>query len=340
MGSMRIETGVRLFLGIVAMTSLAMAEEAGSIRGAVDGPNDEKVRYAPIQATNESAGIKVRSQSDRDGNFEFIGLPMGTYKLHVNMPCCAYEDYESDELEVIGKVAFDIRLAEGSSFNTVGDDPGVIAAIVKDRQVIPNEPVPRLASDKPDLSGIWLLGADPFPEEVDAQPWAQELLEERIENNFRYHSHNYCLPGDAPIGGGTAPFMAKFVQKDDLLIILFEDYPGFRQVFLDGREHPEWPNPAWMGHSIGHWDGDVLVVDTVGFNDRGWMNGYPRSEELHMIERYERTGYGRMELHMTVEDPNVFNAPWSESRVLDLAPQEELIEFVCENNKWATSDSP
>ena len=333
--SMKIKTGAIFLLILLASGFGANAEEAGSIRGTVQGPYDETVRYAPILATNVSTGIKVRSQSGRDGRFEIVGLPMGTYKLKVNMPCCAFERYESDEIEVVGKVAFEIPLAEGSSFNTVGDDPGIIATIIKDRQVIPNEPVPRLASGKPDLSGLWLLGSDPFPEKPDAQPWAQELLDERVANEFRYHPHNYCLPADAPIGGGTAPFMAKFVQKDDLMLILFEDYPGFRQVFLDGREHPEWPNPSWMGHSIGYWDDDVLVVDTIGFNDRGWMNGYPRSEELHMVERYERTDYGRMEWTMTVEDPRVFNAPWSESMMLDLAPQEELIEFVCENNKWA-----
>lgn len=335
---MRTGIVVTFLLGLLAAVTMAIAEEAGSIRGTVHGPYDENVRYAPILVTNVSTGIKVRSQSSRDGSFEIVGLPMGTYKLKVKMPCCAFETYESDEIEVIGRVAFEIRLAEGSSFNTVGDDPGVIATIIKDRQVIPDEPVPRLASGKPDLSGVWLVGSDPFPDKPDAQPWAQTLLEERVENEFRYHPHNSCLPGDPPIAGGAAPFIAKFVHKDDLLIILFEDAPGFRQVFLDGRAHPEWPNPSWMGHSVGYWEDDVLVVDSVGFNDRGWMNGFPRSEKLHIAERYKRTDYGRLELVTTVEDPEVFNKPWMENTVLDLAPQEELIEFVCENNKWATPE--
>jgi hypothetical protein len=90
-----------------------------------------------------------------------------------------------------------------------------------------------------------------------------------------------------------------------------------------------------MGHSIAHWEGDVLVIDTVGYNDRGWLSGYPRSEELHIIERYKRTDYGRMEVEMTFEDPKVFRKPWKQLMVFDLAPQEEIIEYVCENNKWA-----
>ena len=104
---------------------------------------------------------------------------------------------------------------------------------------------------------------------------------------------------------------------------------------MDGREHPEWPNPSWMGHSIGQWVGDTLVIDTVGFNDRGWSSGYPQSEERHTIERYTRSDYGRLEVEFIVEDPKVFNSLWVENMVFDLAPQEELIEYVCENNKWA-----
>jgi hypothetical protein len=338
----RIPMKLRKFLlaSLAISVTSANAEDSGSISGTVYGPYDEQVAYAPIQATNLDTELNVRADSGRDGKFELQGLPEGSYKLQVNMPCCAYGRFASDAIAVAGKVEFDIQLEEGGSFNTVGDDPGIIAAAIKDRQVIPDLPVPRTPDGKPDLSGLWLEGDDPFPERPDAKPWAREKLDERIANNFRYHPHNQCLPGDPPIPGGAAPFMAKFVHKDELLVVLFEDYPGFRQVFLDGREHPEWPNPSWMGHSVGHWEGDELVIDTIGFNDRGWMGGYPRSEQLHITERYRRTEYGRMEMTLTVEDPEVFNAPWSQFIVFDLAPQEELIEFVCENNKWAETDTP
>ena len=129
------------------------------------------------------------------------------------------------------------------------------------------------------------------------------------------------------------------MQKDDLLVVLLEATPSFRQIFVDGRDHPEMPNPTWMGHSIAHWEGDTLIIDTVGFNDRGWESGYPQSEERRTVERYTRTDYGRMELEFTIEDPKVFNSPWVSNIVFDLAPQEELMEFVCENNKWAQTAS-
>ncbi len=101
-----------------------------------------------------------------------------------------------------------------------------------------------------------------------------------------------------------------------------------------GREHPEDPNPSWMGHSIGRWEGDTLVIDTIGFNDRGWMSIYPRSEELHIVERLTRTKLGRMDLEVTIEDPKVFKKSWVSRQPAYLAPDVELIGYVCENNKW------
>jgi hypothetical protein len=239
---------------------------------------------------------------------------------------------------VTASTSFDIQLEEGSSFNTVGDAPGVIAAIIKDRQTIPDKAPPRLTNGDPDLSGVWLVGDDPFPEPADAQAWAQLLQDERVANDFRDHPHNYCLPSSPPIPGAASPFIAKFEQKENLLLVLFEDAPGFRQIFMDGRDHPEWPDPSWFGHSIGRWEGNSLVVDTVGFNDRGWTSGYPRSEEMHTVERYTRTDYGRMDLKFTIEDPKVYQSPWEMNLVFDLAPQEELIEYVCENNKWLPTE--
>ena len=88
------------------------------------------------------------------------------------------------------------------------------------------------------------------------------------------------------------------------------------------------------GHSIGTWDGDTLVVDTVGFNDRGWIDVYPRTEALHTVERYTRTEYGSLEVEFVVEDTGVFTAPWVQHMTWDLAPQEELFETVCEHNRW------
>jgi len=332
---------VRSLIAVLLVASLVSDGFAqggtGVIRGTIYGPQGEVVPYMPIQATDSESGMFVRTESATDGKYELSNLAAGSHTITITTPCCAYLSYKSDAVDVaVGEVKdFEIHLEEGGSFNTVGDDPGNIAATIRSQAVIPEEPPPRMASGKPDLSGVWLVGADPFPQDVDAQDWAQELFDERAANEAIDHPHLKCLPGNPPIGGGSAPFMAKFVQTSDLLVILFEDVPGFRQVFMDGREHPEEPNPAWMGHSIGRWEGDTLVVDTVGFNDRGWVALYPRTEELRMVERYTRSKYGRMDLEITYDDPAVYNAPWNENLPLHLAPQEELIEYVCENNKWS-----
>jgi len=139
-----------------------------------------------------------------------------------------------------------------------------------------------------------------------------------------------CLPGH-PTGprGWT-----KFVQTPELLVVLMEEVPGFRQVFLDGRRHPQNPNPSWLAHSVGWWEGDTLVVDTVGYNDRGWLNMFPVSEKLHVTERFTRSEYSLMAYTAVFDDPEVFESPWTHKRMLDVAPQEEIMETVCENNKW------
>jgi hypothetical protein len=335
---MNLNAGIVILGLIVIMPSVAMTQgDFGVMSGTVFGPGGETVPDMPIQATHAVTGEYERTRSAADGQFRLSNLAAGSYTITISAPCCVYQSYKSDEIIVaVGDTkTFEIRLVEGASFNTVGDDPGVIAAAVRARQEIPDLPIPRMTNGKPDFSGLWLIGEEAFPQAPNAYPWAQELFAERIANDLLEHPHTRCLPGDAPTPHAVPPFMGKFVQKAELLVILFEDTPGFRQIFLDGRKHPDDPNPSWVGHSIGHWDGDVLVVDTVGFNDRGWMGIYPRTEELHLVERYTRTDYGHIDLEVTIEDPKVFEEPWIRNFPLDLAPQEELMEYVCENNKWA-----
>ena len=209
---------------------------------------------------------------------------------------------------------------------------------MRKRAKVPLRPVPRGTDGKPDLSGVWLETDDPYPQAPEALAWAAALIKERQENNQKDAPHNRCLPGPPPAPGSASPFIEKLVQTGSLLVILFEDNPGFRQVFLDGRAHPSNWDPTWMGHSTGKWEGDVLVVDTVGFNDRSWLGGLgggpiPHTEMLHMTERYRRVDFGHMDLAVTFEDPATFVKPFRMNVKLDLAPQEELLEYVCENNK-------
>jgi hypothetical protein len=334
---MRHATAVLGACAAVALQIAAAQTSSSSLSGVVTDHTGAPLAKIPIRAVNEATGTDARTFSAESGRYELHDLPAGTYVVSISPPCCALVPYSNDAVSLTpgtGSV-LDITLAEGGSLNTLGDDPGTIAAELRARQVIPDRPVPRTADGHPDLSGVWLVAFGPFPDPAKPLPWADALGKKRIANNQRDNPHTRCLPGMLPFGGGATPFIGKYVQTPDLLVILFEDTPGFRQVFLDGRAHPAKPEPSWMGHSIGRWDGDTLVVDTVGFNDRGWTDVYPRTEMLHVTERYTRTEYGKMTVQVTYDDPGVFSEPLVRTRLYTLAPQEELIEFVCENNKWA-----
>jgi hypothetical protein len=321
------------------LASLAAQSEKASLSGTISDPSGGMVDEAPIQLKNKTTAALTRTSSKSDGHFTIGGLAPGNYELSIVMPCCAYKRVKQDVALEAGKAAHvDIRLAETVNGTTLGDDPGRLAAIMRKRAKAPSQPAPRTAAGKPDLSGVWVATDDPYPEEPQLLPWAAALVKERQENNGKDAPHNRCLPGPPPAPGSTAPFMAKLVQTPGLLVILFEDTPGFRQVFLDGRAHPSNWDPSWMGHSIGSWDGDVLVVDTIGFNDRSWLGGVgggnvPHTEMLHMTERYRRVDFSHVDLELTFSDPGTFVKPFHMHVTLNLAPREEIMEFVCENNK-------
>ncbi len=320
-------------IGLLAWTSIAMAQ-SGSLTGAVLHPDGSTIANAPIRARNEATGTDARTRSSETGTFELDDLPAGTYLLSVAMPCCEFLPYVNDAVTVAaGRVSeFDIEL-QTFNINVVGDDPATVNADLLSRQEVPDLPAPRMPDGTPVLSGVWLPVADPYPEDPKPLEWAAELMQQRLENLVVDLPQAHCLPGSPPVFAG-ASFTTKFVQTPDLLVILFEDLPGFRQVFLDDRGHPENPDPTWMGHSIGRWEGDTLVVDTVGFNDRGWTRFFPRTEAMRLVERYRRIDYGHLEVIVTYDDPGVFMEPWTQRMVWDLAPDLEIMEYVCENNKW------
>jgi hypothetical protein len=155
-----------------------------------------------------------------------------------------------------------------------------------------------------------------------------------MENNSKDYPGGYCLPANAsPI---TRAFPYKMVQTPTLIVMLHEsDTPGVRQIFMDGRAHPRDPNPTWQGHSIGSWDGDTLVIDTVGFNDKFWFDfkGHPHTEQLHTIERYTRKDLGTLENKVTIIDPGDYSKPFTLTFTARLRPKEELMEYICQENQ-------
>jgi hypothetical protein len=204
-------------------------------------------------------------------------------------------------------------------------------------------PPRRTADGKPDLSGFWMpadgvkhllnLAADLKPEEVPLQPWAQALYKERIENNGKDHPGVRCWPSGIP-EKLNIPDGLKVVQTPDLLIFLHESRTIYRQVFTDGRALPRDAQPTWMGYSIGRWEGDTLVVETIGQNGKTWldMRGLPGTEALRIIERYTRPSVGRIDIDVTIDDPKAYTKPWSVKLSWNLVPDTDLIESICEEN--------
>ena len=202
-------------------------------------------------------------------------------------------------------------------------------------------PAPPAVDGHPDLSGVWMpntrylqdLAADLKPGEVPYQPWAAQVTQERANGARQRRSAAHCVPG---CRSSSSPYL-RIVQLPRVTMILYEGFTTFRQIFTDGRELPKDPQPTWMGYSIGKWEGDTLVVDTVGINDKTWMDnaGRPHSDALHLIERYHRGSFGTLDVAITIDDPKAYTRPWtvneSPSRlILD----QDLLEYVCtENNK-------
>jgi hypothetical protein len=115
--------------------------------------------------------------------------------------------------------------------------------------------------------------------------------------------------------------------------ILYEVDNMFRQVYTDGRKLPVDPQPAWLGYSVGKWEGDTLVVDSSGFNDRSWLDayGHPHSEALRIQERFHRRDFGHMDLQLTIDDPKMYTRPFAIKVTEVLLPDTDILEYVCEN---------
>jgi hypothetical protein len=196
---------------------------------------------------------------------------------------------------------------------------------------------PKATNGKPDLSGIWtpdrtfiydISSSLAKGETLPLQPWAAKLAHDRMSKD---DPEANCLPAGVP---RMAPYPWKIVQTPTLVVFLFEgNIHTYRQIFLDGRKHPEDPQPTWYGDSIGQWDGDTLVVDSVGFNDKFWFDfaGHPHTEKLHVVERYRRPDAGHLDYDVTIEDPGAYTKPFVMHGHSALETG-ELMEYVCNEN--------
>jgi hypothetical protein len=200
-------------------------------------------------------------------------------------------------------------------------------------------PAPRTADGKPDLAGLWQMVTNDGAvgnvalrkpgdlKATDVQPWAQALIRERSENFGIGNPHYKCLP-DGPNYATTAG-LKRILQTPAMIVILQEDLT-YRPIHMDGRALEPDANPSWMGYSVGHWDGDTLVVESNGFNDKTWLlGGYPHTEALRMTERFRRTDFGHLEISVTFQDPKAYNKAWTLPLRARYAADTELIEAIC-----------
>ena len=204
-------------------------------------------------------------------------------------------------------------------------------------------PTPRTADGKVDFSGIWspdrkfiydINDALKPGETLPLQPWALKTARQRMSKD---DPEANCLPTGIP---RVAPYPWRLVQypthkKATHVFFLFEgNIHSYRQVFMDGREHPVDPDPTWYGHSIGRYEGDTLVIDTIGFNDKFWFDfrGHPHTEKLHTIERYTRKDLGTLLVETTIDDPGAYSRPFKVAFTARLRPNEELMEYICQEN--------
>jgi hypothetical protein len=225
-------------------------------------------------------------------------------------------------------------------------------------------PAPRL-NGKPDLSGLWqaektpaseyqrVLGNDftalqidthditkyvlnifwgMRPEDEPLRPEGAAILKKRLGSSLEY-PHTQCLPGSIPLA--LLVFTFKIIQTPQVIVQLSETADPPRQIYTDGRPIPKDPDPTWMGYSVGRWEGNALVVETAGLNDRAWLDGFghPRSESMRITERYQRRDFGHMDLEITFNDPKFYTRPFSIKTGLNLIPDSDLLEYVCNENE-------
>jgi hypothetical protein len=222
-------------------------------------------------------------------------------------------------------------------------------------------PTPKTADGKPDLSGMWApsrQGVENLNEGLDGQanargpfwdlnlsvegglpyqPWAKTLRDKRAADFGKDNPDVQCFPLGI-LQTNTHVFPRRLMQSPNYVALLFERNSEFRQIFLDGRPLPEDPNPAWNGYSTGHWEGDVLVVESIGFRDGLWADyfGSPLTDAARITERFRRLNYGTMKIEITVNDPKAYTRPWTLKLGWQLVVNSDLLEYACIENEKDT----
>jgi hypothetical protein len=243
------------------------------------------------------------------------------------------------------------------------NEPTPGAPRTPDGKVDMTGPVPRI-NGKPDLSGIWQVEAEPrgpglfglgespnskyFRDilsdfkrgEEPLTPEGAEILRRNTQPGV-LGPNLRCLPDGVP-HADLLPEPFKIIQTPVEIVMLYEVETIFRQIFTDGRKFPKDPSPVWLGYSVGRWEGDTLVVETMGFNDLSWLDarGHGHSEEMRVEERFHRRDFGHIDMTVTITDPKVFTKPVTINFVEQLLPDTDVFEHICSENEKDSSHQP
>jgi hypothetical protein len=222
--------------------------------------------------------------------------------------------------------------------------PSVGLPLTADGKPNLSAPAPVGPDGHPDLSGVWMPNARSLQDlaagvangDVPYQPWAAQLVKERANGaRGKDDPAAYCVPGMPKLI--VLPYPYKIFQFPGVTVILYEGFTTFRQIFTDGRALPKDPQPSWLGYSVGKWEGDTFVVDTIGINEKTWMDnaGRPHTEALHTTERYRRRNVGTLDVTLMIDDPKAYTRPWTvDESPSRLVVGQDLLEYICtENNR-------
>jgi hypothetical protein len=242
----------------------------------------------------------------------------------------------------------------------------------RDGKVNLSAPAPRAKNGKPDLSGMWQADGAPFeellkftiggvnglgeddpsryffnaladfkPGEEPMRPEVAAAWKKQLQSASKERPATLCNVPSMPIAE-TTPAPHKIVQTPDLLLVLYEDETTFRQIHLDGRTLSGESQPSFLGYSVGRWEGDTLIVEVSGFNDRGPLDimGHPHSAEMRITERLRRRDYGHLEVEMAINDPKFYSQPFSFKFLEHLVPDTDLIEAFCAENETDAKHMP
>ena len=234
-----------------------------------------------------------------------------------------------------------------------------------DGQINLTAPTPRTSDGKPDFSGMWLTAdgrpcptkdeqfqvcgpelpisryginmSAGLPGGLPLQPWAAQQVKTQIEQHSRDDPHARCMP-DTFVRLYGLPHIQKLIQTPGLLVMLYELNANYRQIFIDGRPLPDDPQPSWQGYSSGKWDGDTLVVNSIGFRDGQWLDmaGTPLTDLARVRERIRRPDFGHLEVEITIDDSKAYTKPWTVAMKQNIVLNTELVDEICVENEKDT----